>query len=71
MGRIALGALCPVLGIKAEEQRDVAHGVCLGTVHIPEEEIPKFNGIQSRQQETPLFGSVNRFRNGTRSLTLE
>jgi hypothetical protein len=34
--------------IKAEEERDIAHGVCQGAKHITEEEVSKFDWKERR-----------------------
>ena len=55
MPRITLRWIVPIVDIEAEEELDVGGQVSEGAVHVTEEEVAKFDGVQAGKEQTPLF----------------
>lgn len=56
---VALWGVGPVIGVEAEEELEIAHGVGEGAEHVAQEEVAELDGVDACEQETPLWGTVN------------
>lgn len=54
MGAVALGWIVPVVGVKTEEEGDVAHRVSQGAEHVAEEEVAELDRVDTCEGEAEL-----------------